>query len=128
MIWQTTKGITIQVVSEYSQEHSKPSYKKFVHSYHINIINDSEHTVQLLRRHWYIHDSDQTIREVEGSGVIGEQPIIRSGDNHTYLSWSALHTTIGKMHGNYTMINLDTNEKFTVEIPEFPLVADHKLN
>jgi len=128
MIWQTTKGITIQIISEYSSEHSKPTYKKFVHRYHVNIINDSENSVQLLRRHWYIHDSDQTIREVEGSGVIGIQPVIHRGDNHTYMSWSALRTSIGKMHGNYTMLDLETNEEFTVEIPEFALVADHKLN
>lgn len=128
MIWQTTKGITIEVSSAYSNEHSKPSYKKFVHSYQINIINDSEHDIKLLRRHWYIHDSDQTIREVEGSGVIGQQPIIRRGNNHSYSSWSALHTAIGKMHGHYTMINLETNEEFQVKIPEFPLVAKHKLN
>ena len=128
MNWKTTKGITIQVVNRYESEHSKPSYKKYVHSYHINIINDSANDVQLLRRHWYIHDSDHTVREVEGSGVIGEQPIIRSGQNHTYMSWSVLHTSIGKMHGYYSMIDVQTNMKFKVEIPEFPLVADHKLN
>jgi len=111
MIWKTTKGITIQVVSQYAAEHSKPSYKKFVHGYHVNIINDSENTVQLLRRHWYIHDSDQTIREVEGSGVIGVQPVIRPGENHTYQSWSALHTAIGKMHGHYTMKDLATDQE-----------------
>lgn len=128
MVKQTTKGITIQIISEYSNEHSKPSHKKFVHSYQVNIINNSTNTVQLLSRHWFIYDSDQTIREVEGKGVIGEQPVINPGNNHTYMSWSALHTSIGKMHGNYTMMDLETNEVFVVQIPEFPLVADHKLN
>ena len=128
MIWQTTNGITIEIASRYEVEHSKPSYKKYVHSYQINIINDNEHAVQLLRRHWYIHDSDQTIREVEGSGVIGVQPIIKPRGNHTYMSWSVLHTDIGKMHGNYTMLNLETNQEYVVQIQEFPLVANHKLN
>lgn len=128
MIWQTTNGITIEIASRYEQLHSKPSSSKYVHSYQVNIINDNEHAVQLLRRHWFIHDSDQSIREVEGEGVIGVQPIIRPGGNHIYMSWSVLHTAIGKMHGNYTMLNLETQSEYKVEIPEFPLVADHKLN
>ena len=128
MIWQTTNGITIEIASRYEAEHSKSLLKKYVHSYQVNVINDNEHAVQLLRRHWFIHDSDQTIREVEGSGVIGVQPIIRPGGNHTYMSWSVLHTALGKMHGNYTMLNLDSNKEYVVKIPEFPLVADHILN
>ena len=128
MIWKTTKGVTIEVQSRYEDEHSKPSYKKFVHSYHINIINDTASDIQLLRRHWYIHDSDNTIREVEGSGVIGEQPVIRLGQSHSYMSWSPLQTSIGKMHGYFTMKDLSTDQLFKVEIPEFPLVAVHKLN
>ena len=128
MVWHTTKGITVQVESKYEVEHSKPAYKKFVHSYRINIINDTEDTVQLLRRHWYIYDADATVREVEGSGVIGEQPVIRPGQSHSYTSWSPIHTAIGKMKGTYEMINLDTDERFDVIVPEFQLVADHKLN
>ena len=128
MIWKTTNGITIEIASRYEKGHSKPSLKKHVHSYHVNIINKNEHATQLLRRQWFIHDSDQTIREVEGDGVIGVQPIIRPGGNHNYMSWSVLQTAIGKMHGNYTMLNLETKEEYIVEIPEFRLVADHKLN
>ncbi len=128
MIWQTTNGITIEIASRFEEGHSQPTNKKFVHSYQVNIINDNDHAVQLLRRHWFIHDSDQTIREVEGDGVIGVQPIIKPEGNHTYMSWSVLQTAIGKMSGNYSMLNLETQKEYKVEIPEFPLVANFKLN
>lgn len=128
MFWQTTQGITIEVASKYEEIHSKPVYKKYVHSYHINIINDTPHSIQLLRRHWFIYDSDNSVREVEGSGVVGEQPIIRSGDKYSYSSWSPLHTAIGKMNGYFTMMNIDTDEMLKVVIPDFNLVANHKLN
>lgn len=128
MIWQTTQGITIEVSSKYEAVHSKPSNGRYVHSYQINIINDTQQAVQLLRRHWYIYDADSTMREVEGMGVIGEQPIIRPGHNHSYTSWSPIHTAIGKMKGYYTMMIVETGETFKVEIPEFKLIAEHKLN
>lgn len=128
MVWQTTKGITVQVRTRYESAHSNPEYKKYVHRYHITIINDADETVQLLRRHWYIYDADTTVREVKGNGVIGLQPVIRPGQYHEYTSWTPLHTAIGKMKGYYVMIKPDTQEEFKVIVPEFKLVAPHKLN
>lgn len=128
MVWATTKGITVEVRTSYEAEHSNPTYKKYVHRYRITIINDTDQSVQLLNRHWFIYDSDNTIREVKGNGVIGVQPVIRPGDYHEYTSWTPLHTAIGKMKGYYTMVNLDIDEEFKVLVPEFKLVAPHKLN
>lgn len=85
--------------------------------------------VKLLSRHWYIFDSIQIQREVEGEGVIGLQPVIKPGDTFEYTSWCPLQSALGKMHGHYSFLELsDVGHKIQVEIPEFVLVASFVLN
>ncbi|MEL6986339.1 MAG: Co2+/Mg2+ efflux protein ApaG [Bacteroidota bacterium] len=124
----TTKGISISVESFYNEKHSDPNKGQFVHSYQVSIVNNSKHTVQLIRRHWIIVDSLGPIREVEGEGVIGEQPVLSPGGKHEYTSWCPMKTEIGKMSGTYQMYNLDLEEAFFVTIPEFRLIANARLN
>lgn len=123
-----TQGISVSVKSRYEDKHSAPEQRKYVHSYFITIENRSNHTVQLLSRHWVIMDSSLIKREVQGEGVIGKQPILAPGESHSYSSWCPLQTDIGKMSGSYTMLNLDTDEEFEVSVPEFKLVSQEKLN
>ena len=123
-----TKGIKITVESFYNDKHSEPDQQRYVHSYNIIIENKSDSTVQLLRRHWIIVDSLGPIREVEGEGVIGEKPILEPGQSHEYVSWCPLHTEIGKMSGTFLMVNLALDEQFFVQIPEFRLIANQRLN
>ena len=123
-----TKGIKISVESFYNEQHSDPDHHRYVHSYTVIIENKSEETVQLLRRHWIIVDSLGPVREVEGEGVIGEKPVLHPGESHEYMSWCPLHTEIGKMSGTFLMIDLDSKEEFYVQIPEFKLIADQRLN
>ncbi len=124
----TTHGITISVDKTYQETYSNPLKNQFVFTYNIHIENNSDHTVQLLRRHWYIHDSNGIKREVEGEGVIGEQPILHPGDSHQYSSWSPLLSEIGKMFGTFLMERKKDKRRFKVNIPEFQLVATSKLN
>ena len=100
----------------------------FIYSYHVIIENNSPSTVQLLRRHWYITDSNGTVREVEGEGVIGEQPIIQPGEIHEYESACDLRTDIGSMKGTYLMMKIHEKKTFEVTIPEFILSAPFKMN
>lgn len=123
-----TKGISVSVKTRYEDKHSAPDQKKYVHSYFITIENLSNHTVQLLSRHWIIIDSSLIKREVKGEGVIGKQPVLHPGESHSYSSWCPLQTDIGKMKGSFNMHNLDTDELFDVVVPEFGLVAAEKLN
>ena len=60
--------------------------------------------------------------------MIGQQPIIKPGDAHTYLSWSQLETEMGQMYGNYQMFNIEENKVFDVDIPKFQLIVPGKLN
>jgi ApaG protein len=123
-----TDGIKVSVLSEYQQEHSHPLQLHHVFTYKVVIENQSEHTVQLLRRHWYIYDSIGLIKEVEGKGVVGKQPILAPGEDHEYVSGCNLRADIGKMKGIYLMERMDTNEQFKVEIPEFQMIAPCRMN
>jgi ApaG protein len=92
-------------------------------AYRITIANQSEYTVKLLRRHWYITDSVHGTSEVEGEGVVGQQPVLEPGETHQYVSGCAIKSDIGKMYGTYLMERSIDGQFFEVKIPEFLLVA-----
>lgn len=123
-----TAGVRVTVKTEYQPSYSNPLQEHFVFTYRICIENNSENTVQLLRRQWFIFDTNATVREVEGEGVIGLQPVLEPGETHEYVSGCNLKTTIGKMVGTYLMERLIDGKQFYVEIPEFNLIVPYKLN
>lgn len=124
----TTHGIKINVRSRYEPSHSNTAEQRFVFSYLIEIINESDLTVQLLRRHWYIQSSNCIKREVEGEGVVGEQPVLRPGETHKYSSWCPISSDIGLMKGYFTMQKDVDDELIHVTVPPFTLCASPKLN
>ena len=101
MVTEITEGIKVSVETEYQPEYSSPSQYHYVFTYRITIENESENTIQLLRRHWFIHDANTIIREVEGEGVVGQQPVLEPGQDHKYVSGCNLKSGIGKMKGTY---------------------------
>ncbi len=123
-----TNGIKVSVEAAYQSSYSRPLEMKFVFSYHITIENLSSDTVQLLRREWQIFDSNGIIRQIEGEGVIGRQPVLAPGELHQYASWSPLMTELGKMSGAYIFKRDMDDQEFRVDIPEFRLIAPFKLN
>ncbi len=125
---KTTDGITVSVETFYQYDYSRPIEHKYIFAYRISIKNNSDFTVQLMTRHWYVYDSNGIMREVEGEGVIGLLPILAPNESHQYISWSHLFTDMGKMHGYYTFVRQIDGESFQVVIPEFHLVAPYKLN
>lgn len=124
----TTNGIKISVETFYQSQYSCPTESKYIFAYRITIENNSDNTVQLLRRQWSILDSYGSLREVEGDGVIGKQPILLPNDIHQYVSWSHLTTDMGKMYGTYMMVRQQDGKAFDVKIPEFKLIAPFKSN
>lgn len=123
-----TEGVRVSVLTQYQPEYSSPMQAHFVFTYRITIENHSEHTIQLLRRHWFIHDSNGTMREVEGEGVVGQQPILEPGEVHEYVSGCNLRTSIGKMAGTYLMERVMDGKQFRVTIPEFMMITPYRLN
>jgi len=128
MVTEITEGIKVSVEAVYQPEYSNPESEHFMFAYKITIENLGDFSVQLLRRHWYIFDSNNNHREVEGEGVIGQQPIISPGEKYEYVSGCNLKSDIGSMEGSYQMLREIDGETFDVSIPKFPLIADHKLN
>ncbi|GGE94210.1 Co2+/Mg2+ efflux protein ApaG [Hymenobacter cavernae] len=124
----TTQGVTVSVTTNYLPDYSSPSQEHYVFAYKIDIRNNSEYTVKLLRRHWHIHDANGVVREVEGEGVVGQQPVLEPGDSHQYVSGCNLKSGLGKMCGTYQMERLVDGRSFMVEIPEFTLVVPYRLN
>lgn len=124
----TTNGITITVDTRYLASESRPLQDYFAFAYHIIIGNGSPFSVQLLRRHWLIMDGVGHIREVEGEGVVGQQPILQPGESHAYTSWCTLPTEIGRMSGTYLMQRLHDESLFEVLIPKFNLITPMILN
>ena len=118
----TTENITVTVRPVYLDGQSNQIQKKFVFAYFIRIENNSSDEVQLLRRHWFISNSNGDVQEVEGEGVIGEQPVIPPGGYHEYSSFSVLETFEGSMEGTYLMERAG-GEQFSVTIPRFALRA-----
>ncbi len=123
-----TNGIRVSVEAYYHEEHSRPARDRFVFSYRVMIENQGIEAVKLLRRHWFIFDSIGVTREVEGEGVIGQQPVLLPGETHQYTSWCPLMTPLGKMHGNYLMENQMDGNTFQAQIPEFRLIAPCIMN
>lgn len=123
-----TKDVAVSVETFYQESSSQPDYGHFVFAYRITIENMSEYTVKLLRRHWYIVDGNGVKREVEGEGVVGQQPVLEHEQKHEYVSGCNLNTEIGKMYGTYLMERQIDGTKFRVEIPEFVMIAPYKLN
>ena len=123
-----TKNIRISVVSSYREDYSNPSASKFIFVYRIIIENLGTEPVQLLKRRWFIFDSDGTKREVEGEGVIGQQPILQAGESHQYSSWCPLSSGLGYMRGSYVFRNLTSQKPFSARIPQFNLLAPQVLN
>ncbi|HEY1032191.1 MAG TPA: Co2+/Mg2+ efflux protein ApaG [Flavipsychrobacter sp.] len=128
MVQQVTEGVSVTVETFYQPNQSNPVNSEFLFAYRITIENLSTMPVQLISRHWHIVDSNGTEREVEGEGVVGQQPIIQPGENYQYVSAANLRSDIGKMYGTYQMINLYNKKSFEVTIPEFQLIAPFKMN
>ena len=118
----TTQDITVNVRPIYLDGQSDLLARKFVFAYFVRIENNSKEPVQLLRRHWYIHDSSGEVKEVEGEGVIGKQPNILPGQTHEYNSFCVLETFEGFMEGTYKMQRAN-GDSFDVLIPRFTLRA-----
>ncbi len=128
MVSQISEGIKISVETYYQPDYSNPVNNEFMFAYKITIENNNIFPVKLLSRHWYIYDSNGSLREVEGEGVVGVQPQINPGELYQYISGCNLRTEIGKMHGTYLMENITNKKNFTVGIPSFQMSTPFKLN
>ena len=117
---RTTEGIRVVVRPSFSLSHSEPG--RFVFTYLVQMENQSGEVAQLLFRHWRIHDSEGDDSEIDGEGVLGEQPTLAPGKSHVYESFCVLSSPKGFMEGYYTFVR-PNGEEFRVSVPRFDLRA-----
>jgi ApaG protein len=123
----TTNGIRVQVTTKYLPERSSPRDSEYLFAYFIRISNVGTETAQLISRHWVITNTDGEEEEVRGDGVVGEQPVLAPGAVHNYNSFCQLKTSVGTMHGEYTM-RTPSGATFEARIAPFTLAVPNALN
>jgi ApaG protein len=120
-------GIEVAVDARYVEGESDPVRNRYVFAYTITISNLGSEPGQLLDRHWFIADGDNEVREVQGPGVVGEQPRLEPGTAFRYTSAAVLETPVGTMHGLYGF-RRDDGTRFEVPIPMFSLAAPNAVH
>ncbi len=120
-------NIEVQVVSDYIDDQSEPRSNQYVFAYTIRILNQGNVAAQLISRHWIITDANGKIQEVDGDGVVGEQPYLNPGEEFSYSSGAIIETPVGSMHGIYKMI-ADDGITFDAPIAPFTLAVPRILN
>ena len=123
----TTRGIRIEVRSEFLPERSSVRESSYLFQYHVRISNVGEETAQLISREWIITNADGEVERVKGPGVVGEQPVLPPGGSFEYTSYCPLKTSVGSMQGAYQMVT-GSGERFDAIIAPFTLAVPNALN
>ena len=123
----TQPRIYVQPKSIYVEAQSAPAQNRFAFAYTVTIHNLDRFDVQLLRRYWLITDANGKKLEVQGEGVVGEQPVITPNGRYQYTSGTLLETPIGTMQGYYEMKG-QADILFRLEIPIFRLAIPNLIH
>ena len=115
-----TNGIVVRVKPMFLDAESAPEEDRFIWAYHVEIENRSKRTVQLMTRYWHITDCEGRVQEVNGSGVVGQQPVLQPGERFEYTSGCPLNAPSGMMQGAYHLED-EAGEKLEARIPAFAL-------
>jgi ApaG protein len=113
-------NIVVKPFPQYIKEQSSPEKDRYFFAYTITITNQGTIPAKLISRRWLITDSNGIVQEVEGEGVVGEQPHLKPGESFHYSSAAIIDTPVGIMQGEYSMIS-DQGDHFTTPIPQFTL-------
>jgi ApaG protein len=118
---------SVDVRPQFVPEHSNPDEDKFLFAYTVTIRNTGDVTAQLISRHWVITDAHNKVEEVQGLGVVGEQPVLKPGEAFEYTSGCPIATPVGSMRGTYQCVAED-GTRFEAPIPEFLLSMPRTLH
>ena len=116
--FESTQDVLVEVFPSYVPERSAPESNQYFYAYKIKITNNSQTACRVIHRHWKIKDGNGKTYDVQGSGVVGEQPMLKPGESFEYTSFCPLHSPYGNMRGKYQMID-EFGERFWVTVPVF---------
>ncbi|MBX9756494.1 MAG: Co2+/Mg2+ efflux protein ApaG [Pseudomonadaceae bacterium] len=119
--------VDVSVTTQFLAEQSLQEQNRFAFSYTVTISNNGQLPAKLVSRHWVITDGDGRVQEVRGPGVIGQQPLIAPGQQHTYSSGTVLTTRVGNMQGSFQML-ADDGKRFDAMIAPFRLAMPGALH
>ena len=122
-----TARVSVHVQSQYVASQSSPDDDRYVFAYTITIRNLGRSSVQLLGRYWLITNGNGRETEVQGEGVVGEQPLIAPGNEFQYTSGAVIETPMGTMQGHYVMVD-EQGDTFHVEVPVFRLAIQTHIH
>ena len=122
-----TYQFSVSVRPQFVPEHSRPDEDKFLFAYTVTIRNTGDVAAQLISRHWIITDANNKVDEVQGLGVVGEQPMLQPGEAFEYTSGCPIATPVGSMRGSYQCVAAD-GTRFEAPIPEFLLSMPRTLH
>lgn len=122
-----TEGVIVRVRPTFLDDESSPAEHRFIWAYQVEIENRGSRTLQLVTRHWKITDRDGRVQEVNGAGVVGQQPILPPGGRFEYTSGAPLSAPSGLMQGIYRLTDEDGGY-LDARIPMFALDSpyDHR--
>jgi ApaG protein len=122
-----TRSVRVLVEARHLAERSQPEEGQWIFAYTVRLTNEGSEPVRLRSRHWIITDADGRVEEVQGPGVVGQQPLLAAGASFEYTSFCPLGTPFGTMHGTYQMED-QGGETFDVEIAPFTLALPFGVN
>ena len=111
-------GVSVDRVV-YRPDVEAPADRPYAFAYFITIRNDSEETVTIKGRKWVVTDANGQRVVVEGDGVVGQFPRLRTGEQFSYSS----HHVVGVhsyAEGAYIGVT-DAGEPVITRIPRFDL-------
>ena len=123
----THDAIQVDVETLYVESESDPDKDRYVFAYTVTILNVGDKSARLMTRHWVIRDANGKVQEVQGEGVLGEQPHLKPGEGFQYTSGTMLETSMGTMGGSYMLIT-DDGDEFKAPIAEFLLSTPRTLH
>jgi len=113
-----TEKIRVQVTSSYRPERSDASMDKHCFAYNIRITNESDKSIQLVSRRFEIQTIGSSNKDVvQGPGVTGRQPVLKSGESFEYTSTAPLSVkpkldktpVVARMQGEYNFVVLGSD-------------------
>src|SRR3954470_4688988 len=112
--------LSCTVATQFLADQSSATDDVYAFSYTILIRNTGDVAAQVIGRHWVITHGSGEIEEVRGLGVVGQQPLLKPGEQFEYTSWTRIATPRGSMRGELFCMT-DQAEAFEAPIESFPL-------
>ena len=87
--------VCVHVQSVYVESQSSPDEERFVFAYTVTIRNLGGRPCNCAGATWLITNGNGREIEVQGEGVVGEQPHIAPGEEYQYTSGAVIETPNG---------------------------------